>query len=261
MDLYYREYGDPGATPLVFLHGLFGSAANWGGVARRFEASHRVILPDLRNHGRSPHAAAMSYPAMAADLAGLLGRLGVGPAVLVGHSMGGKVAMWLALEAGERVAGLVAVDIAPVRYVDHVSHFEAILAALASVDTDALGDRQEADALLARSLPGPLLRGFLLQNLVHGAGGWRWRIDLGAIRDSIGRLLDFPPVAPGRQYLGPVQFVYGAESDYVSPESERAIHELFPFARLRGVAGAGHWVYAQRPDELAQALQSFLGRL
>jgi len=258
MDLYYREYGYPGATPLVFLHGLFGSAANWGAVASRFEAKYRVILPDLRNHGRSPHAAPMGYPEMAGDLLGLFDRMGLGPAVVVGHSMGGKVAMWLALEAGERVAGLAAVDIAPVRY---ANRFEPILSALASVDTQVLGDRQEADAVLARSLAEPALRDFLLQNLVHRGGRWQWRIDLVAIRDSMERLLDFPPVLPGRQYLGPVQFIYGGESDYVTSASERAIHQLFPFARLRGAAGAGHWVYTERPEELMHALETFLGHM
>jgi len=255
MNLYYREYGESGAPPLVFLHGLFGSAANWGAVARRFEATHRVILADLRNHGRSPHADAMGYPEMTADLLDLFDRLKLNPAVVVGHSMGGKVAMWLALQAGERVAGLVTVDIAPVRY---ANRFEPILSALAAVDTETLADRGAADAVLARSLADPALRGFLLQNLVHRGGHWHWRIDLAAIRGAMERLLEFPAVPSGRQYLGPVQFIYGGESDYVTPAAERAIHQLFPFARLRVVAGAGHWVYAERPAELAHALEAFL---
>jgi pimeloyl-ACP methyl ester carboxylesterase len=255
MDLHYREYGDRAARPVLLLHGLLGSSANWGVVARRLGAGYRVITPDLRNHGRSPHDDEMTYPAMARDVLGLMDGLGLESAVLVGHSMGGKVAMWCALQAGERVAGLMPVDIAPVAY---PNRFGTVLRAMEAVDLAALEHRRDADRILARHLDDPALRGYLLQNLVHGHGGWRWRLNLDAIRRCIRTLLDFPAAQPGQQYTGPVRFVYGADSGYVSADALGAVHGLFPYARLRGVAGAGHWVYAERPDEFVRALESFL---
>jgi esterase len=258
MELHFREYGDPAAPPVLLLHGLLGSSANWGVVARRLASDYRVVTPDLRNHGRSPHDARMTYPAMAADLLALLDSLGLDSAVLVGHSMGGKAAMWCALEAGDRVSGLVPVDIAPVAY---PHRFDTLLRALGAVDLGALAHRRDADEVLARYLPDAALRGYLLQNLVRHQGAWRWRINLAGIRRSIDTLLGFPPAGEDHPYPGPVLLLYGAESDYVSPEVEPRVRGLFPYARLRGVPGAGHWVYAERPDAFLQALQGFLSRI
>ncbi|MGD8308408.1 MAG: alpha/beta hydrolase, partial [Chromatiales bacterium] len=167
-------------------------------------------------------------------------------------------AMWCALETGDRVSGLVAVDIAPVAY---PHRFDAVLRALESVDLPTLEHRRDADRALAHHLPDAALRGYLLQNLVYEHGTWRWRINLAGIRRSIETLLGFPPAGEDHQYPGPVQLLYGVESDYVSPEVEKTVHALFPYARLRGVPGAGHWVYAERPDAFVQALRSFLARL
>ena len=143
MDLFYREYGSPGERPpLVFLHGLFGSSANWRGIARRFESDHHVVVPDLRNHGRSPHSDEVSYVAQVADVVSLLDRLGIAAGVLVGHSMGGKVAMQLALSRPDRVAGLVCVDIAPVDY--PLDRFGPVFEGLAAVNPETLESRRQA---------------------------------------------------------------------------------------------------------------------
>lgn len=256
LQLHYRSYGDPGARPLLLLHGLLGSSANWHSIARALEGDYRVIVPDLRNHGRSPHSPDMDFPLMAADLAALIKRLELGAADLVGHSLGGKVAMQLALAAPEQVRGLVVVDIAPVRY-DH--RFQTIIAALQALDLASLIDRRQAEEQLADLLDDPALRQYLLQNLAKEAGRWRWRMNLDGLVRAMPELMDFPP-APGRQFPGPALFVYGGTSAYVQPEHAGPIRERFPLARLRMVPGAGHWVYAEQPEAFLLALTAFLGR-
>jgi esterase len=253
---FVREYGDPGAgtTPLILLHGLFGSSTNWHSIARRLADSHHVLVPDLRNHGRSPRSNRMTYEAMAQDLAALMDDHGITRSALVGHSMGGKAAMWMALTRPERVDALVVTDIAPVTY----GHgFDDVVAALEALDLAGLRDRRDADARLASELEESGLRGYLLQNLVKEESTWRWRINLPALKASMPEILGFPDTGR-RQYPGPVLFVYGSESDYLTARHLPAIRELFPHARLRLVPGAGHWVYADQPETFLGALQGFL---
>lgn len=254
--LHVRAYGAEGeGPPIVLLHGLLGSSANWHGMARRLEANRRVLTVDLRNHGRSPWAPEMSYPAMAADLAALLEAEAGGPAMLVGHSMGGKAAMWLALERPELVDALVVVDIAPVAY---PARFAGIVSALQGLDLEGLSDRREADAHLAGKIPDPAVRGYLLQNLVRDGDAWRWRVNLGAVGQAQDALMGFPD-SNGGQFPGPALFLYGSESDYVTGAHLPAIRASFPLARLRAVPNAGHWVYADQPDAFLRALSGFTG--
>lgn len=255
-ELFLREYGNSGdgRPPVVLLHGLFGSSTNWHSIARRLSESRRVLAPDLRNHGRSPSLPPMTYPAMAEDLANLLDQQGIDQAALVGHSMGGKAAMWLALTRPERVQALVVADMAPVTY-GH--RFDGVLTGLGSLDLDRLGDRRAADAQLARHLDTPGLRAYLLQNLVKEGDGWRWRINLPLLAAFMDDILGFPDTA-GRQYPGPAFFIYGNDSDYVTGKQLPSIRALFPLARLRGVPNAGHWVYADQPDAFFNAISGFL---
>ena len=256
MDLFHREYGSPADRPaLVFLHGLFGSSANWRGIARRFEADHHVVVPDLRNHGRSPHADGVSYAAQATDIAELLDRLGISRGILVGHSMGGKVAMQLALSHPDRVAGLVCVDIAPVRY--PLDRFGPVFEAFAAVDPATLESRQQADERMAPYLPARAVRSYMLQNLIREEQGWRWRLNLATLERGMAELSAFPP-AEQAEYLGESLFVYGGNSPYVKPEHAVLIRRLFPYARLRQIVGAGHWVYADQPQAFGDALANFL---
>lgn len=254
VDLYCREYGEGGSTPLLLLHGLFGSSANWHGIARRLARSRRILVPDLRGHGRSTGGGTLSYPAMAEDLIALLDSEGIRDASIVGHSMGGKAAMWLALSRPERVRALVVVDIAPVSY-GH--RFDSIIDALRGLDLSAVANRREADQFLKQTLPDAALRAYLLNSMVRDTGGWRWRLDLKALAASVDAIPAFPD--PGSmQYGGPALFVYGTESGYVTGEHLPLIRRLFPLARLRAMAGAGHWVYSDQPDAFARALDSFL---
>ncbi|ROR35040.1 alpha/beta fold hydrolase [Inmirania thermothiophila] len=255
VDLAYQELGDPGAPALVILHGLFGSGRNWRSVGQRLARGRRVVLADARNHGASPRAPGMDYRAQAADVERLMDRLGIGRAALLGHSMGGKTAMTLALTRPERVERLVVADIAPVRY----GHsFEDLLAAMESLDLGHLGSRREADAGLAAHIGDAALRAFLLTNLDGRPGQWRWRVDLPAIHAALPQLLDFPAVMPGRPYPGPALFVAGGASHYVRPEHEARIRALFPQARIARIEGAGHWLHAERPEAFLALVEPFL---
>lgn len=255
--LNFREYGSrkDGSPSLLLLHGLFGSVANWHGIARRFEDRRHLVVPDLRNHGRSPHQDSMSYPAMAGDVLQLLDALKLESVYLIGHSMGAKVAMWLALDQPQRARGLVPVDMAPVNY-DH--SFERILDALDSVPAQAVTNRKDADRLLALRLESPELRGYLLQNLIPGQGGWQWRFNLASLRHCMPQILGFPDEARGLQFPGNTLFIYGGQSDYVNEERFEVARRFFPFARARIIPEAGHWVYSEAPDEFSNALESFI---
>ena len=257
MKLNFREFGEAGtgAPTVLLLHGLFGSSINWQRIANNLSSEHHVIVPDLRNHGRSPHDADVSYQAMAGDILQLLDDQQVDEAILVGHSMGGKLAMWLALSAADRVSRLVPVDMAPVTY---RSNFTGILNALMALPLAELESRTAADAWLAAAIPAVSVRNFLLQNLQRTGNGWQWRNNLAAIDAGIGAILDFPTVPAGRQYTGPALFIYGGQSDYVLPEYHPRILELFPAAELQSIAGAGHWVYADQPEAFLHILNSRL---
>ena len=254
LDLNYREYGDPERPPLFLMHGLFGSSGNWMGVVKQLQADYRLILPDLRNHGRSPHHPVMDFPAMAADIAALLDRLQIESASLVGHSMGGKAGMWLALTQPERVARLLVADMAPVSY--H-NRFEAIFEGLCELSLAELKGREDADRQLSSRVPERAIRQYLLQNLQKQSDGWRWRMNLPVLNGAIDTLTDFPS-CEGLSYAGEVLFLYGERSDYVLPEYRSRIQALFPLARLRMLAQAGHWVYADQPEAFSRAVKAFM---
>jgi pimeloyl-ACP methyl ester carboxylesterase len=254
--LHLRDYPGPAeSTPILLVHGLFGSGANWHGIARRLAQTRPVLVPDVRNHGESPWDAEMDYPAMAADLAAVLDGRGIEGAHLVGHSMGGKAAMCLALAQPERVRSLTVVDIAPIAY---ESRFGTLVEALQALPLEDLRDRRDADARLAAVVSSAAVRGYLLQNLAYDAvGGLRWRVNLPVLAASLGQILGFPD-GEGRQFAGPTLFAYGSRSDYVGAEGLARIRALFPLARLRSVPNAGHWVYADQPDAFLAALTGFL---
>lgn len=257
MKLSVTEYGE--GPPLAILHGLYGSSRNWATVAKRLSARWRVLCLDLRNHGASPWADGMAYPAMAEDVLETLAAVGVTePPVLLGHSMGGKTAMTAALTRPGALRALVVVDIAPMAY-GH-SH-EGYIAAMRALDLSEVARRAEADEALAAAVPEPGVRAFLLQNLVFGDGAARWRLNLDAIEAAMGDLTGFPFAPGAARYEGPALFVAGGESAYVDEASARAIRGFFPNARIETVAGAGHWVHAEAPAAFMAALEGFLDGL
>lgn len=253
LNLSCREFGR--GPPVIILHGLFGSGRNWQTVAHRLAGRFRVLTPDLRNHGESPHAASMSYAEMAADVAALAERLALGPVALVGHSMGGKVAMHFALSRPSQTRRLVVVDIAPVAY----SHdFDPLIEAMLALPVARLSSRSEADAFLAVRVPSAPLRQFLLQNLVRDGAGYRWRLGLPEIAANMPRLLGFDEPEPAAQYDGPALFLAGEQSGYVQPRGRKEAAARFPHARFQVVPAAGHWVHAEQTDAFLEHVSTFL---
>lgn len=238
--------------PLVLLHGLFGQAANFGAVGRRLATAHRVIALDLRNHGQSPHADGMDYPAMAEDVLETLRARHALPCALVGHSMGGKVAMTAALVAPAAVERLLVADIAPAPY---PPAFRAYAAAMLALPLRPDLTRAEADHSLADVIPDARIRAFLLQNLQFGA--WpAWRIGLAEIAAGLPDIEGWrDPDAP--PYAGPTLFLAGARSDYIRPEHRPAIRALFPAAHFATLRDAGHWVHADNPDGFVAVVTAF----
>lgn len=236
--------------PLLIAHGLFGSARNWGSIAKRMAADRQVITVDMRNHGESPWFDSHSYPDMARDLAEVIGANG-GRADVLGHSMGGKAAMMLALTAPERINRLVVADIAPVAYRHSQQH---LIDAMRGVDLSAIETRSDADEMLARAVADRAVRAFLLQSL--DVKNRRWQLNLDVLEAEMSKILGWPPVE-GR-FDGPALFLSGAESDYVRPEFRSGIAALFPKARFVSISGAGHWLHAEKPREFITTLQTAL---
>jgi esterase len=259
MRLTTRAMGGEG-PPLVLLHGLFGSSANLAGLARRLKDDFHCVGLDLRNHGASPHAPAMDYATLARDVLETADHLGLGELRLLGHSLGGKVAMAAAAEAPGRVRALAVLDIAPAAYPRLMS--EPVLGILRALDLAGISSRAEADARLAERLPDPRLRQFLLQNLVRDAGGLRWRIDLAALEAASPELADFPlarlPDAETPVYRGPVLLLRGGESSYAPDAHLGQLTRLYPRATVETLAGAGHWLHAEQPDAVASRVRAFL---
>ena len=239
-------------TPLVLLHGLFGRAANFGTVQRALAEKFRVLALDLRNHGANAHVAAMDYPIMAADVLETLRDRTALPCALVGHSMGGKVAMTLALDTPDAVSRLAVADIAPVRYAHGNRGY---VDAMAAIPLHAGLTRAAADAALVDAVPDPVVRGFLLQNLRFGAVP-EWRIGLNEIAAALPDIEGWSQ-PDGSSYTGPALFIAGARSDYIRPEYRPAIRALFPAAHFVTLKGAGHWVHADNPAGFVAVLEAF----
>ncbi len=235
---------------LALLHGLFGRGRNLGGIARAVSARWRVISLDMRNHGGSPHGAAMDYVSLASDVIETLARLQALPAALLGHSMGGKAACAAALLHPGEVSRLVVADIAPVAQ-GHGN--AAVAAALLRLDLAPGMNRAAADAALAGWLPDAGMRGFLLQNLDFSAAQPKWRLGLAEIAAAMADLEGWPEALAGRRYDGPARFVLGGASDYVRAADHATVQALFPRAGFATVAGAGHWLHTEKPAEFLAA--------
>jgi pimeloyl-ACP methyl ester carboxylesterase len=252
MILHAVESGE--GPPVALLHGLFGAARNLGVVQRALASRFRVLALDLRNHGASPHAAEMDYPALAADVLETLDQRAALPAALVGHSMGGKTAMMAALLQPELVERLLVADIAPVAY----QHDNArIVSAMLGIELSPGLTRAAADAALAEAVPDAGLRAFLLQNLVPGAHP-SWRIGLHEIASALPAIEGWKAPS-GLVYPGPTLFVAGAASDYVGREHRPAIRTLFPAARFVTLKNAGHWLHVDNPAGFVAVIEAFLG--
>ncbi len=254
--IYHPASGPITAPPLLIAHGLFGSGRNWGVIARRLADCRDVIAVDMRNHGSSPRKPSHTYPDLAADLANVITALGQ-PIDLLGHSMGGKAAMQLALTqdqfGGDLLRRLIVADIAPIAYNhDQTRHIEA----MQTLDLQDISSRAAADARLEPLVTDPALRAFFLQSLDLKTNPSTWKLNLSVLADQMHNIIGWPGTL-GR-FDGPALFLTGANSHYVQPQHRAQIQNLFPKARFAKLAGAGHWLHAEKPREFEETVRLFL---
>ena len=247
----------PGGPLVAFCHGLFGQGKNWTSVAKAIAEDHRVLLIDMPHHGRSPWSDRFDYLDVADQVAELFDA--EDPVALVGHSMGGKAAMVLALRHPELVERLCVVDVSPVAY-ESVSEFAGYIRAMLGLDLGTIEHRRDADAALTEAVPHPTVRSFLLQNLRRDADGWSWQPNLEVLGRDIGALSGWPAdaLADAPPYDGPTLWVSGERSAYVQPEYAAAMDRWFPRNRRVTVKGAGHWVHSEQPRVFTEVLRRFL---
>jgi len=236
--LFHRDLGGAGLPPLVILHGFLGSSRNWQTAGRDLAAHFHVFALDLRNHGSSPHASTQAYDEMVADVLAWLDAHQLTKVTLMGHSMGGKVAMLIACRYPERVGRLIVVDIAPKDYLSNAHRAE--FAAMHELRLDALKTRHEAEMHMEGRVPDFGMRKFLLTNLERGEDHrWRWMINLPALTEAL-PVLEKTPLVPDDRWAGPALFITGGKSRYVQPADHEAIQRHFPNARIETIAASGH---------------------
>lgn len=264
MKLYFRKYGN--GPPLVILHGLYGSSDNWVTIAKKLSDTFTVYLPDQRNHGRSPHSEVHDYDSMRDDLYELVSDLTLKKFFLAGHSMGGKTAISFAVKWPEMLNGLLIADVSPFMNetigLSSYSQHSEILNAILSFDPGRISARGEAEKTLAETIPSEKIRGLILKNLQRTAGGtFTWKFNAVSLQKNLDKIMEGieRPVDFNHQITGfPVIFLRGGDSDYIPPGDFRDIRNVFPAAEIVEIAGAGHWIHADQPDEVVKYLRRLL---
>ncbi|MCY4044341.1 MAG: alpha/beta fold hydrolase [Cellvibrionales bacterium] len=257
MRLNYQVVGQPENTAVVLLHGLFGMSDNLITLAKMLASEHWVIVPDLINHGRSPHMANVTYASMAEDVLSLIDSLDIAECLLLGHSMGGKVSMAMAELAPDRIKRMIIADIAPVDY--EPRHLD-IIEQMQKVKHLNTHKRQEVDDVLAEKVPEKPLRQFFMKNMARDDEGfWRWRFGLDEIAASYSAICASPQLT--HAFIPPVLFIIGQQSNYVLPEHKDRILALYPNAKVRVVTDAGHWLHAEKPQVFNQIVYRFFNSI
>lgn len=252
MKLNFKKLGE--GTPLIILHGLFGSLDNWMTLAKEWSEHFEVYLVDQRNHGQSPHSDSFSYPLMASDLEKLIEQESIQDPIILGHSMGGKTAMEFSIEYPDKLQKLIVVDIAPVKYKVH--HY-AIIDALKSVPLETIKTRKEADDYLQKKIPELGVRQFLLKNLYwKEKGKLGWRFNLEVLSNEILPISEYA-IKEG-QFKKETLFIKGEKSEYIVDEYEKLIKKKFPDYELIEIEGAGHWVHAEKMQEFSKHVLDFI---
>ena len=255
MALYFQEFGESG-TPLIMVHGLFGSSVNWRGIARQLADRFHIYALDLRNHGKSPHMETMRYADMALDLARFMDSAGLEKAHILGHSMGGKAAMVAALIYPARFDRMMVLDIAPVSY---THTYDDMIDAMLSVDLSSCSARADVEAVLRETIPDDGTRLFIMQNVVAQEGELSWRLNLPVIKEYMSDIIGFPSSEmQGKQFEGPVQMIYGENSDYVKASAGPVVRDYFPNSGFQSIENAGHWLHVDQPEALIEMLREFL---
>jgi pimeloyl-ACP methyl ester carboxylesterase len=253
ISLFRKPYGHSG-EPVIILHGLFGMLDNWHLIAQRLSDAYRVVSVDLRNHGHSPHSDEMSYELMATDVANLIADLGFSSANVMGHSMGGKVAMTLAKSHSELIRKLMVVDIAPKSYEpSHAIYFRA----LKLLKAETINSRSQAESLIIPLVPVVAIRQFLLKNLYRSQSGeYLLRMNVDAIEGHYTEISG--GITFDKPFVKPTLFIKGSDSNYISSADEIEIKKMFTNCRITTISNAGHWVHADQPDSFLRATRQFL---
>lgn len=253
MKLNFKQYGE-GQTPIFILHGIFGMLDNWHNVARQLSERYTVYTLDARNHGQSPHCDVMGYQSMAEDVIEFADDRGIDQFILMGHSMGGKTALWTAHQFPERISQLIAVDIAPKTYKPgHLQYFRAFR----EIDWSSLNSRKEVDEALMKYESDPGVRLFLAKNIDRREnGGFAVKCNVDALEAAYSEIIG--ELVFTREYDKKTLFILGEKSGYLKEEDKPYIEEFFPETSYQTVAHAGHWVHADNPAGFMEALQSFL---
>ncbi len=254
INLFTKRIGKDTETTLIFLHGLFGNHRNLLPIARKFENQFNIVLTDLRNHGQSQHNDLIDYESMCDDVNHLISNTHQQQAIIIGHSMGGKVAMLHALKYPETTQGIFILDIAPV---DYSFDYLSVIKNLQNIDLAKLGSREQADTELALHYKNKDFRQFLLQNLIRVNNQFQWRLNLNAIKQHHSSICQFPKKS-FKAYTKPTYFLAGEVSDYVTSKYQKRIEELFPNYLLHHEPNAGHWLHAEKPERVISHLQQFL---
>ena len=256
MKLYFRKQGE--GTPLLILHGLWGASENWLPIAHSLEDKFQVILPDIRNHGQSPHADTMNYEVMSDDIIELIEdlRLPVRPHI-VGHSMGGKIVMALLLKRPDIVNKAIVVDIAPVSYSqrDGGSH-NRIIDFMANFDLSRFKNRDEVRQAIEQHFKTERSQQLFLKNIKKTPSGFEWKINHQVISLHFDDISGCPGQLPHAIYEKEILFIKGEQSNLISDIS--CLQEQFPAARLKKIPRCGHWIHSEQPEKLAQTIREFL---
>lgn len=254
MKLYFHEFGT--GQPLIILHGLLGLSDNWVAVGKKCAGFFRVLIPDLRNHGRSPHSPVFDFPSLEDDLLEFIETHELERPLILGHSLGGKTAMMFALHQPERVDRLIVADISLRRYPPNTEH-QMLIRAMLDADLTIVKSRRDVETQLMRTVGSERLRQFLLKNLYWtNRGNLAWRPDIHAINENLHTILEEVEI-PGT-YAGPSLFIRGGLSDYVTDDDLGQIRKKFPGAVVKTIAGATHWVHADAPGEFFESILAFL---
>jgi pimeloyl-ACP methyl ester carboxylesterase len=267
MELFYRSLGT--GKPIVILHGLYGSSDNWYTIGRALAGQYSVFIPDQRNHGNSPHSPDHDYNALSDDLNEFFIQHNLTRAVILGHSMGGKTALAFGLKYPEKVEKMIVVDISPFGYDETsapevISH-EHIMRSLLMLKIETLHGRQDADDRLQEQIRQAPVRQFLLKNLKRDSQGtFYWAMNLPVLQqhlaDIYASILPSEQIKPIEIPVFPLMFIKGENSGYLRKEEFDSIRHFFPHAELAEIAGAGHWVHAERPDEFLKAILDFISK-
>jgi pimeloyl-ACP methyl ester carboxylesterase len=252
--LAFEEYGEASSQPLIILHGFFASSRNWRFIAKKLAEFYHIYLVDMRNHGLSPQCVEMDYPSMADDLKLFMEQHDLPTANILGHSMGGKVAMWFALQHPERVQNLIVADISPVSYQHNFDH---TIQALIDLPLDQIANRKQADEFLSSAISEQAYRQFLLQNLQLNEGKYSWRIDLDIFYQTADNIIAFPETALIFPDNENVLFIMGGNSNYLNT---KAIDACFPNAEISILEGANHWLHVDKPEDFCINVIEFINK-